>query len=53
MAMSAWLAKWRNQAVTNPQRTLFSIKRFMGRRHSEVSSEESVNLQHRWRPDDW
>ena len=32
----------RNQAVTNPQRTLFSIKRFMGRRHSEVSSEESM-----------
>ena len=30
----------RRQAVTNPQRTIFSIKRFMGRRHSEVASEE-------------
>jgi len=30
----------RRQAVTNPTRTIYSIKRFMGRRHSEVSSEE-------------
>ena len=30
----------RRQAVTNPTRTIFSIKRFMGRRHSEVASEE-------------
>jgi len=30
----------RRQAVTNPERTVFSIKRFMGRRHSEVASEE-------------
>jgi molecular chaperone DnaK len=28
------------QAVTNPERTVFSIKRFMGRRFEEVSSEE-------------
>ena len=26
----------RRQAVTNPDNTVFSIKRFMGRRHSEV-----------------
>ena len=32
----------RRQAVTNPQRTVFSIKRFMGRRHSEVASEEKT-----------
>jgi molecular chaperone DnaK len=32
----------KRQAVTNPTRTLFSIKRFMGRRHSEVSSEEKM-----------
>ncbi|MEL7336256.1 MAG: Hsp70 family protein, partial [Planctomycetota bacterium] len=25
----------RRQAVTNPQRTVYSAKRFMGRRHSE------------------
>ncbi|MCL2348149.1 MAG: molecular chaperone DnaK [Planctomycetaceae bacterium] len=32
----------RRQAVTNPLRTVSSIKRFMGRRHSEVSSEEKM-----------
>jgi molecular chaperone DnaK len=30
----------RRQAVTNPTRTIASIKRFMGRRHSEVQAEE-------------
>ena len=29
----------KNQAVTNPQNTVFSIKRFMGRKYSEVGSE--------------
>ncbi|MDR1382955.1 MAG: molecular chaperone DnaK [Planctomycetaceae bacterium] len=32
----------RRQAVTNPVRTISSIKRFMGRRHNEVSSEEKM-----------
>ena len=32
----------RNQRVTNPTRTIYSVKRFMGRRHSEVSSEEKM-----------
>ncbi|MDR1958816.1 MAG: molecular chaperone DnaK [Planctomycetaceae bacterium] len=32
----------RRQAVTNPTRTVSSIKRFMGRRHNEVSSEEKM-----------
>jgi molecular chaperone DnaK len=32
----------RRQAVTNPKRTVFSIKRFMGRRHSEVATEEKM-----------
>jgi molecular chaperone DnaK len=29
----------KNQMITNPENTVYSIKRFMGRRHSEVGSE--------------
>jgi molecular chaperone DnaK len=32
----------RRQAVTNPRNTVYSIKRFMGRRHSEVAAEEKL-----------
>jgi molecular chaperone DnaK len=32
----------KRQAVTNPKRTVYSIKRFMGRRHSEVDVEEKM-----------
>ncbi len=32
----------RRQAVTNPTRTVYSIKRFMGRRHGEVEAEEKM-----------
>ncbi len=32
----------KRQAVTNPSKTVYSIKRFMGRRHNEVESEEKM-----------
>ncbi|HMF17827.1 MAG TPA: molecular chaperone DnaK, partial [Gemmataceae bacterium] len=32
----------KRQAVTNSRRTVFSIKRFMGRRHAEVQAEEKL-----------
>ncbi|MFN6051934.1 MAG: molecular chaperone DnaK, partial [Planctomycetia bacterium] len=32
----------KRQAITNPRRTIYSIKRFMGRRHSEVGDEEKL-----------
>jgi len=32
----------KRQAITNPENTVFSIKRFMGRRHEEVKEEEKL-----------
>jgi molecular chaperone DnaK len=35
-------ASAKRQAITNSENTIFSIKRFMGRRHGEVESEEKI-----------
>ncbi len=35
-------ASAKRQAVTNPENTIFSIKRFMGRRYEEVAEEEKL-----------
>jgi len=32
----------KHQQVTNPRNTIYSIKRFMGRRHREVEAEEKI-----------
>ncbi len=32
----------KHQQITNPENTVFSIKRFMGRRHNEVAEEEKL-----------
>ncbi|WP_013631074.1 MULTISPECIES: molecular chaperone DnaK [Rubinisphaera] len=32
----------KRQAVTNPHNTIYSVKRFMGRRHNEVAAEEKI-----------
>ena len=32
----------KHQQVTNPENTVYSIKRFMGRRHNEVAIEEKI-----------
>ncbi len=36
----------KNQAIINPEKTVFSIKRFMGRKENEVASEEKLVPYH-------
>src|ERR1051326_284618 len=41
----------KRQAVTNPEKTVFSIKRFMGRRYNEVESSEVKTVPYHVKPD--
>jgi molecular chaperone DnaK len=34
----------RRQAITNPENTIFSIKRFMGRKYSDPEVQQAINL---------
>ncbi|MEW6434646.1 MAG: molecular chaperone DnaK [Myxococcota bacterium] len=36
----------KRQAITNPERTIYSVKRFMGRRYSEVTEEAKLVPYH-------
>ena len=36
----------KRQAVNNPEKTIYSIKRFMGRLHNEVGEEEKLVPYH-------
>ncbi|GMU58511.1 MAG: chaperone protein DnaK [Myxococcaceae bacterium] len=36
----------KRQAITNPERTIYSVKRFMGRRYNEVSEEAKLVPYH-------
>src|SRR5207245_7704809 len=42
----------KRQAITNPENTVFSIKRFMGRRYDEVNAEMKMVLYKSKRDDD-
>src|SRR5262250_2807212 len=37
----------KRQAVTNPENTVFSIKRFMGRKHEEVAQGEASRVPYK------
>ena len=36
----------KNQMITNPENTIYSIKRFMGRRHAEIAAEKKLVPYH-------
>jgi molecular chaperone DnaK len=42
----------KHQQVTNPKNTVFSIKRFMGRRHNEVAGRREAGPLRGRRPDE-
>ena len=43
----------KRQAVTNPENTIFSAKRFIGHKYSEVTEEDSKHIPYKSQSEQW